>query len=117
MDALFLSKISKHLPATLPDPPIQRRRRQVAAPTQVPCHSHRIAKLPPDSNRQAAATVCRRLGFLEGQQSLTESAQKKYAEFFDKPISREHVVALAALLGKEVPQDTQHQQEESVLVM
>jgi hypothetical protein len=48
---------------------------------------------------------------------MTESAQKKYVEFFDKPINREHVVALSSLLGKVVPQDTQQQQVETMLVV
>jgi hypothetical protein len=117
MEALFLNRTSKWLPITLPTPSIPRRRRQVAALTQVPHRSHHIAKLSPDSNRQAAATVCHRIGFMEGQQTLTKSAQKKYIAFFDKPINREHVVALASLLGKEVPQDTQQQQEETMLVV
>jgi hypothetical protein len=67
MEALFLNRISKQLPVTLPTPSISRRRQQVAAPTQVPRHSRCIAKLPPNTNRLTTATICRCLGFVEGQ--------------------------------------------------
>lgn len=96
----------------MPVPVTQRRRRQAPASSQAPRRSRRIAKLPPELNHQAAATICRQLGFTDANNNVTSASTEKYASFFDKPLSREHVTALAALLGKEVPENTQVLQEQ-----
>ncbi|GJM95725.1 hypothetical protein PR202_ga12502 [Eleusine coracana subsp. coracana] len=103
----FLSRISKSLPHVIPAPVVQRRRRQAVTTAQAPRRSRRIAKLPPEINNQAAASVCRRLGFTDELNGVTEETNEKYTTFFEKPLSKEHVVTLAALLGKEVSDDTQ----------
>lgn len=85
--------------------PRRHRRLQQAATTQAPRCSRGIAKLPPEYQQKAASTVCRQLGFVDQQQQrhLSDGTMAKYTEFFTKPLSREHVRALAALLGKELP--------------
>ena len=83
----------------------------------MPRRSRRIARLPPEVNQHAASMVCRQLGFADDQQCVSEAAREKYVRFFDKPLSRDHVVALASLLGKEVPHDTHDTQEQLVEVV
>lgn len=99
----FINLITKPLHNSHTTPRVQRRRRNQAATTQAPRRSWRIAKLPPEINQQAAVTVCRRLGFTDNQQGISEETMDKYKKFFNNPLSRNHVCALAALFGKEVP--------------
>lgn len=100
----FLARVTKTLPASLPTPaPPQRRRRQVAVSTHAPRRSRRVARLPPEIDVQATTTVCRRLGFVDNASKVTPSKKDKYTKFFEKPLSKQHVAALAALMGKEIP--------------
>lgn len=101
----FINNISRPVPAVTLTPPVQRRRRPNTMSTQAPRQSRRIAKPPPEINVAAANTVCRQLGFAENQHMVSDAAKDKYVRFFEQPLSREHVIALAKLLGKEVPAD------------
>lgn len=102
----FINQISRPLENLLtPQVAPPRRRRQQPATTQAPRRSRRIAKLPPEAQQQAAVSVCCQLGFTNDQQQrrLSDNTMDKYTEFFSKPLILEHVRALAALLGKEMP--------------
>lgn len=83
----FLNNISTNLPQALPVPVVPRRRRQAPA-TAPPRRRRRIAKLPPEITNQAAAIVCRRLGFTEANNEVSTETKDKYAAFFEKPLSR-----------------------------
>ena len=100
----FIHRISRPLP-TLSTPAIPKHRCQPTVSTLPPRRSRRIAKLPPETNPQAAGTVRRQLGFAENHSCHSEASKEKCARFFDKPLSKSHVTALAKLLGKDVPPD------------
>lgn len=99
----------------IPVPTVGRRRRQAVVASQAPRRSRRVAKLPPEADNQAAASICRKLGFTEDTTKVSKKTKEKYIAFFEKPLSRNHVVALASLLGKEVPEDTQAANSNSVV--
>lgn len=61
-------------------------------------------------------TLCRHLGFAEGNAQVSHSALEKYQRFFEKPLNREHIKALAALLGKEVPEELEAPSQRVVAV-
>jgi len=100
----FIHRISRPLP-TLSTPAVPKRHRQPTVSTLPPRRSQQIAKLPPEINPQAAGTVCQQLGFAENHSCHSEASKEKCARFFDKPLSKSHVTALAKLLGKDVPPD------------
>lgn len=50
--------------------------------------------------------LCRSLGFEDDSISVLEGVKAKCTAFFKKPLVRRHMVAMATLLGKEVPVDT-----------
>jgi hypothetical protein len=56
------------------------------------------------------------MGFLIEQSRRSEVIQEKYVRFFDKPLERNDVVALAAFLGKEVLPDVQNTPLEEFVV-
>ena len=111
----FINQISRPLTQVLPTPPPQCRRRRQAVSTLPPRRTRRIARLPPEIDHQAAATICRRLGFTEDQGQITEEVKDKYARFFENPLSRDHMEALATLLGKQLPMELLVEQEELVV--
>lgn len=94
----FLNNISKKLQVILPTPKTQKRQWWAAVTTQAPRRSRHIANLPPETDHKAATSVCRSLGF-------SDDELQKYTDFFSKPLNRGHVVALAKLIGKEVPSE------------
>lgn len=103
--AAFLDKITKPLSTALPAPATKRRRRQISVVSAPPRRSRRVAKLPPDFNNPAAAALCRKLGFTSSNSQPSSEAMKKNQEFFGKPLSRDHIKAMASMLGKEVPEE------------
>jgi hypothetical protein len=68
-----------------------------------PRRSRRVAKLPPELGNEAAATICRQLGFCDDQEHISFEDAQKYVHLFDAALSREHVAAMAALFGWELP--------------
>jgi hypothetical protein len=76
-----------------------------------------LKNFPLKVNQQAAAIVCRCLGFAGDQQVLSEGTRTEYAHFFDKPLDREHVAALTSLFAKEVPLDTKEHPGKVVAVV
>lgn len=103
-NAVFISRVSRALDTALPVPAPSKRRRLTAAITAPPRRSRRIANLPPEVN-QAATSACKRLGFTGANSCPSKEEMDKYQEFFAKPLSREHIIALASMLGKEVPEE------------
>jgi hypothetical protein len=47
--------------------------------------------------------VCRFLGFCDEQENISFQDARKYASVFDAALSSDHIAALAALFGREVP--------------
>lgn len=48
-----------------------------------------------------------KLGILKEQENLSEEATRAYAQLFDHPLSRPHLVALASLFGWSVPEESE----------
>ncbi|TVU25176.1 hypothetical protein EJB05_27661, partial [Eragrostis curvula] len=103
----FINRIAKPLQTVLPAPKARRRPARRAVTTEPPRRSRRIAKLPPEVDHKVAATVCRRLGFTDNEDRVPAATMEKYTTFFSKPLNRSHVVALAKLVGKDVPTEEQ----------
>jgi hypothetical protein len=83
----------------------------------VPRRSRRVAKLPPISaDRSAAVSVCRHLGFADGEERVSDAALEHYANLLDQPLSREHLMALAALFGWDAPPSDEVRAVDSILV-
>jgi hypothetical protein len=76
-----------------------------------------LKNFPLKVNQQAAAIVCRCLGFAGDQQVLSEGTRTEYSRFFDKPLDREHVVALTSLFATEVLLDTKEHPGKGVAVV
>ena len=73
----------------------------------VPRRSRRIAKLPPDTDFASAATVCRKLGLADEDGKISDETLNQYAKFYNHLLGRDHVAALSALFGWDVPEDRQ----------
>ena len=93
--------------AFVPVPSIPKRRTKTAGPVSLPRRSRRIAKLPPDTDLASAATVCRKLGLADEDGKITEDTLNRYAKFYNHLLGRDHVAALSALFGWDVPEDGQ----------
>jgi hypothetical protein len=59
-----------------------------------------VAKLLPEHDFQALESIYKNLGLTDGQGGISDEVKDIYAHFFSKPLSVEHVAALAILLGK-----------------
>ena len=62
-----------------------------------------MANLPPELGNESAAKVCRQLGFCDDQEHISFEDAQKYVHLFDAALSREHIAAMAALFGWELP--------------
>jgi hypothetical protein len=87
----------------LPPPIIKRKKRKTLPNDFNPRRSRRVAKLPPELGNESAATICRQLGFCDDQEHISFEDAQKYVHLFDAALSREHVAAMAALFGWELP--------------
>lgn len=76
--------------------------------------SRRVAKLPPEGNFQACASVCRQLGL---DSNPSDEAIDKYHKFWSKPLIRNHVKVMASMIGKELPDNTELQMAGSITVV
>jgi hypothetical protein len=86
----------------LPTPLIVKRRKLMPSNFK-PRRSRRVAKFPPKLRSDSAAKVCRLLGFCDEQENISFQDARKYASLFDAALSGDHIAALAALFGWEVP--------------
>jgi hypothetical protein len=65
-----------------------------------------VAKIPPEFGSTPASQVSRHLGFCDKHENISFQDASKDAKLFDSALSRDHITALAALLGREVPEAT-----------
>jgi hypothetical protein len=102
----FKSAVTKPSDGLLPRPPHRRtKNRKKTLPSDFrPRRSRRVAKFPPELGSNAAAQVCRHLGFCDDMENISLEDACNYAKLFDSGLSSAHVAALAALFGWEVPQ-------------
>ncbi|KAG2641611.1 hypothetical protein PVAP13_2KG225800 [Panicum virgatum] len=104
---VFFEKITKKVDGLVPVPSIPKRRTKTAGLVSLPRRSRRIAKLPPDTDLASAATVCRKLGLADEDGKITEDTLNRYAKFYNHLLGRDHVAALSALFGWDVPEGGQ----------
>jgi hypothetical protein len=95
----FSQHISKAINSLLSPPPIPKRRKKTLLRNFRPRRSRRVAKFPPELGSEAAASVCKKLGFCDDHGIITLEDASKYVVLFNSPLSREHIAALAALFG------------------
>ncbi|CAN6284591.1 unnamed protein product [Urochloa humidicola] len=102
----FIDQVSKKLDNALPIPTAKPpRRRQALLSTEPPRRSRRIAKLPPENQNPAAASVCRELGFTDENSKVSAAMVEKYQDYFMLPLKRNDVKVMAAMLHKELPDE------------
>lgn len=111
----FISRVTKLVGTVLKPPPISRKRTRTLPANFNPRRSRRIAKLSPEKTNKAATSVYRQLGFGNAKHLLSDEDLVRYVRVFDQPLSREHVSALASLLGWEAPPAGQEHSPEAVL--
>lgn len=100
----FMQIVTKPATRLLAAPPITKRKKRKTLPNDFnPRRSRRVAKLPPELGNESAATICRQLGFCDDQEHISFEDAQKYVHLFDAALSREHVAAMAALFGWELP--------------
>jgi hypothetical protein len=87
----------------LPTPPLFAKHRKLMPSNFKPRRSRRVVKFPPELGSESAAKVCRFLGFCDEQENISFQD----ASLFDAALSSDHIAALAALFGWEVPQVVQ----------
>jgi hypothetical protein len=87
--------------------PLIAKRKKLMPSNFKPQRSRRVAKFPPELGSESAAKVCRFLGFCDEQENISFQDARKYASLFDAALSSDHIAALAALFGWEVPQVVQ----------
>jgi hypothetical protein len=106
----FKDGITKQTNGLLPAPtqPVKRKRKLIPSNFNLR-RSRRVAKIPHELGSSSAAKVCRHLGFCDEKEhiSFTFTDARRYAKLFESPLSREHITALAALFGWEVPPPSQ----------
>jgi len=105
--AEFISKVSKPVEALVPAPVVRKRRAKTAGPVSLPRRSRRIAKLPPETDRVSASTVCRKLGLTDEEGRISDEALDRYTKFYNHLLGQDHLAALSALFGWEVPPEDQ----------
>jgi hypothetical protein len=103
----FIEKITKIVDALVPVPSIPKRRAKTARPVSLPRRSRRIANLPPETDFASASTVCRKLDLADEEGKISEETLIRYAKFYNHLLGRDHVVALSALFGWDVPAEGQ----------
>jgi hypothetical protein len=99
----FISAITKQVEAVVPVPNIPKRRTKTAGQVSMPRRSRRIANLPPETYFPSTSMVCRKLGLADEDGKISDEALNRYANFYDHLLGRDHVAALSALFGWEIP--------------
>lgn len=99
----FKDGLTKPTDELLPPPALIVKRRKMMPSNFKPRRSRRVAKFPPELGSDAAAKVCRHLGFCDEHENISFRDASNYARLFHSTLSRDHVAALAALFGWEVP--------------
>jgi hypothetical protein len=99
----FQCLVTKPVDALLPTPQIPKRRKKPLPSNFMPRRSRRVAKFPPELGSEAAAQVCRHLGFCDDNEVISVQDVGNYAKLFVSGLSSVHIAALAALFGWTVP--------------
>jgi hypothetical protein len=95
----FSQHISKAINGLLSPPPIPKRRKKTLLRNFRPRRSRRVAKFPPELGSEAAATICKKLGFYDDHGNISLGDASKYVVLYNSPLSREHIAGLATLFG------------------
>ena len=110
----FLAAATKPLSSVLPTPGRKQRqqplnftapRRGRSATTTTPTTTCAKAAGRPTAERRAHVQLLRTLGFVGVDQAISAEAMKAYDGMFTTPIPIEILRAMAALIGRELPQD------------
>jgi hypothetical protein len=101
----FQCLVTKPVDALLPTPRFPKRRKKPLPSNFIPRRSRRVAKFPPELGSEAAAQVCRHLGFCDDNEVIFVQDARKYAKLFVSGLCSIHIAALAALFGWTVPQN------------
>jgi hypothetical protein len=99
----FQCLVTKPVDALLPTPQIPKRRKKPLPSNFMPRRSRRVAKFPLELGSEAAAQVCRQLGFCDDNEVISVQDAGNYAKLFVSGLSSVHIAALAALFGWTVP--------------
>jgi hypothetical protein len=99
----FQCLVTKPVDALLPTPRFPTRRNKPLPSNFIPRWSRRVAKFPPELGSEAAAQVCRHLGFCDDNEVISVQDAGKYAKLFVSGLSSVHIAALATLFGWTVP--------------
>lgn len=101
--AAFIKKISMPVDALVPAPVVQKRWKKSAGTASMPRRSRRLANLPPETDRISASIVCRKLGMTDEEGRISDDALDRYTKSYHHLLSRDHICALSALFGWDVP--------------
>jgi hypothetical protein len=105
----FLATITKPVDCILARPATQKRRRKQTPKDFIPRRSNRLKKdgrgAPSTAVRKIRVDIARTLGILADQEGLAQEALDEYGRLFSKPLSQDHVAALAALFGWAIPEN------------
>jgi hypothetical protein len=105
----FIRKVTKKVDGLVPVPNIPKRRTKAAGPETLPRRSRRITNLPPETDIASASIVCRKLGLADEEGKISDDTLNRYAKFYNHLLGRDHVAALSALFGWDVPPEGQAQ--------
>jgi hypothetical protein len=96
----------------MPRPVVQKRCRKQLPPNFEPRHKSRL-----QNKRRGALTTSVKsihvdhshwLGLVQDREVLEQEALEEYGRLFSRPLSQEHVTALATLFGWAVPNEGEH---------
>jgi hypothetical protein len=103
----FVAGVTKPVGCLMPRPAVQKRRRKQLPPDFEPRRSSRLQKkgsrAPAAGVRSIRVDLTRRLGLMQDREVLEQDALEEYGRLFSKPLTQEHVAALAALFGWAIP--------------
>lgn len=80
---IFIGRATRPVEINLPVPPAPKRRKRTMPDDFKPRRSRRVAKLSPEADHQAAASVCRQLGFTSGNDKVSIDSLDQYARVCD----------------------------------
>jgi hypothetical protein len=105
----FLATITKPVDCILARPATQKRRRKQTPKDFIPRRSNRLKKdgrgAPSTAVRKIRVDIARTLGIWADQEGLAQEALDEYGRLFSKPLTQDHVAALAALFGWAIPEN------------
>jgi len=115
--AEFIGRVTKKVNALVATPAVQKRRKKTQGPVTMPRRSRRLANLPPETDRAAASTVCRKLGLTTEEGRISDECLDRYVKSYNNLLGRDDVAALSALFGWAVPTEEQFDAATAVAVV